>query len=72
MASPHLALGLAAASSFGAGFGLLLLPAMMPRGGASRSAPADYVRWSPTWFILALVLGAGFIVLLGPGLEHPS
>ncbi len=62
------ALGLAAASSFGGGLGLLRLPDMQ-RGLASKeSSPTLYLVWSAAWGIAAALVIAGFLVFVGPGL----
>jgi hypothetical protein len=70
--APALALSLAAASSFGAAFGMVRLPAIMRRNEASSTGPADYVRWNIAWLTLAVVVGAAFVIVLGPGLERVS
>lgn len=71
--APALALGLAAASSFGAAFGMVRLPAIMVRhNGPRMTGPADYVRWNIAWLTLAVAFGAAFIFVLGPGLERSS
>jgi hypothetical protein len=63
------AIGLAAASSFGAGFGLLRLPDMQ-RGLAPReSSPSSYLTWNTGWGIAAAVTIALFIFFVGPGLQ---
>jgi hypothetical protein len=69
MPSTVATLGLAAASSFGAGWGMLQLP-NMPRGVAvSDAAPAARLRFSPAWALVVAVVTAAFIFILGPGLE---
>jgi hypothetical protein len=63
------AVGLAAASSFGAGFGLLRLPDM-PRGWVAKEVlPSRYLSWSPIWGGAAVVTIVVFILFIGPGLR---
>lgn len=63
------AIALAAASSFGAGFGLLRLPDIQ-RGLAPReSLPSVYVTWGTAWGIGAAVTIALFIFFVGPGIR---
>jgi hypothetical protein len=69
---PVLALGLAAASSFGGALGMVRLPSMMQRYSARTTSPTDYVRWNIAWLTLSVIVGAAFIFVLGPGLERPS
>lgn len=61
------AVGLAVASSFGAGFGMLRLPDMQRRM-TSRPAPGIHIEWSTGWAFAALVVIAAFF-LIGRGLE---
>jgi hypothetical protein len=63
------AVGLAAASSFGAGFGLLRLPDMQSGLTLKESLPSVYLAWSTAWGIAAAVTIALFLFLIGPGLE---
>ena len=63
------AIGLAVASSFGAGLGLLFLP-MMQRGIAAReSSPTVYVDWSAAWGVVIAVAMGLFLFYIGPGLK---
>lgn len=64
-----IAVGLAAASSFGAGFGMLRLPAMQSAITKSPLWPAVFIRWSAGWMLAALLVVAVFLLLIGPGLE---
>lgn len=65
------AIGLAAASSFGGGFGLLRLPDMQ-RGMASKDrSPTVYLIWSATWGIAAALVIVVFLLFIGPGLKSP-
>lgn len=70
--APGLALGLAAVSSFGAGFGIVRLPHM--QRGTAIGAPVlgSYVRWNIGWVVAATVVGATFMFVLGPGLGERS
>ncbi len=63
------AIGLAAASSFGGGAGILGLPDMQ-RGMTSKgSSPTVYLRWSAAWGVIAAVVIVVFLLFIGPGLE---
>jgi hypothetical protein len=62
-------IGLAAASSFGAGLGMLGLPAMQ-RGVAIRAPGSTvYLGWSVTWVMAAALVVVAFLIFIGPGLE---
>lgn len=63
------AVGLAAASSFGAGFGMLRLPAMQRAMTSSPLQPGVFISWSAGWALGALVVIAAFLLVIGPGLE---
>jgi hypothetical protein len=64
------AIGLAAASSFGSGLGMLWLPDMQ-RGMALRApAPSVYLRWSASWAVAAVIVVVAFLFLIGPGLTQ--
>ncbi len=63
------AIGLAAASSFGAGFGMLRLPAMQRAMTISPLRPGVFITWSLGWALAALVVIAAFLLVIGPGLE---
>jgi hypothetical protein len=63
------AIGLAAASSFGAGFGLLRLPDMQRGWVAKEVLPTRYLSWSPIWGSAAAVTIVVFILFIGPGLR---
>lgn len=66
------AIGMAAASSFGGGFGLLWLP-YMQRGMASKGpSPTVYINWNATWGVAAAVVIVVFLLFIGPGLKWPS
>ena len=55
------AIGLAAASSFGGGLGILSLPAMQ-RGMASKGrSPTVYLNWSAAWGVVAAVVIVVFL-----------
>lgn len=62
------AIGLAAASSFGAGFGLLRLPNMQ-RGLPDETSPARYLTWNALWGIAAALTILLFLFFIGPGLR---
>jgi hypothetical protein len=62
------AVGLAAASSFGAAFGMLRL-ADMQRRMTPRPSPGIHIAWSAGWALAALVVIAAFLLVIGPGLE---
>jgi hypothetical protein len=63
------AVGLAAASSFGAGVGMLRLPAMQGAMTLSPLRPGVFITWSAGWAVAALVVIAAFLLIIGPGLE---
>ena len=63
------AIGMAVASSFGAGTGLLFLPNVL-RGMALRAPkPAGYLTWSTAWVLAAAAVLVAFLFYIGPGLE---
>jgi hypothetical protein len=62
------AIALAAASSFGGGFGLLRLPDMQ-RGLLKTGSPTLYLTWNTPWGIAAAVTIALFLVFVGPGIK---
>jgi hypothetical protein len=62
-------IGLAAASSFGAGFGMLRLPDMQRGMTAKVLLPDVHIRWSAGWALAAMALIAAFLWLIGPGIE---
>ena len=66
--APGVALGLAAASSFGAGFGMLCLPQLPHRPAMRSPLPGSNIRRSVAWIVAAIVVGAGFVLVLGPGI----
>jgi hypothetical protein len=71
--APGTALGLAAASSFGAGFGMLRLRELQRRVAIGAPVPGRYIRRSFAWVVAAIVVGAGFVFVLGPGIgERPG
>jgi hypothetical protein len=63
-----LALGLAAASSFGAGCGMVAMPRLRRRMAIQTLPPVEYIEWNVAWAISATAVAASFIFLLGPGL----
>ncbi|HEY6621230.1 MAG TPA: hypothetical protein VIY68_16910 [Steroidobacteraceae bacterium] len=63
------AIALAAASSFGAGFGLLRLPNMQRGLTLRESLPGVYLTWSTAWGIGAVVTIALFVFVVGPGIR---
>jgi hypothetical protein len=60
--------GLAMASSFGAGSGIFGLPPMAHRRSLRTSSPAQYLRWSAAWGIVAGAVFLLFLCIIGPGL----
>jgi len=62
-------IGLAAASSLGAGLGMFRLPAMQPRVAIGAPETSVYLSWSATWVLAAVVVVAGFLIFIGPGLQ---
>ncbi len=63
------AIGLAVASSFGAGTSLLFLP-LMQRGIKLRDSPPTVnVEWSASWGIAIMVAIGAFLIYVGPGLK---
>lgn len=61
-----IAIGLAAASSFGAGLGMLWLPDMQRVMTLSAPAPSVYLSWSAAWAVVVVV---AFLFFIGPGLK---
>jgi hypothetical protein len=70
--APDVALGLAAASSFGAGFGMVRLRELRHRISSTDPLPAAYIRRSVAWMAAAILAGAGFVLVLGPGIGGQS
>jgi hypothetical protein len=62
------AIGLAAASSFGAGLGLLRLPDMQRGLILKATSPTVYVTWSIAWGIAAAIAIVIFLFFVGPGI----
>ena len=60
---------LAAASSLGAGFGMLRLPAMQRRVATGAPRSSVYLGWNVIWVLAAAVVVAAFLIYIGPGLE---
>ncbi len=63
------AFGLAVASSFGGGLGMLWLPDMQRGMASSAPAPGVYLSWSAAWAAAAAVVIAAFLLFIGPGLQ---
>jgi hypothetical protein len=63
------AIGLAAASSFGAGFGLLRLPHMQRGLPSNETSPTRYLTWNAGWGVAAAVTIMLFLFFVGPGLR---
>jgi hypothetical protein len=63
------AIGLAAASSFGGGLGLLRLPDMHRGMASNGSSPAVYLNWSAAWGVAVAVVIVVFLFYIGPGLR---
>ena len=63
------AIGLAAASSFGAGFGLLRLPDMQRGLPSNKTSPARYLTWNAVWGVAGAVTIMLFLFFIGPGLQ---
>lgn len=61
--------GFAAASSLGAGIGLLRLPDMQRGVAAKGTVPSAYLNWSAAWGVAAAVVIAMLLLLVGPGLK---
>jgi hypothetical protein len=68
--APGVALGLAAASSFGAGCGMLRLPDMQRQMPMRTTIAGGYLSWSVGWVLAALVVVAAFLFIIGPGVER--
>jgi hypothetical protein len=67
---PHgVAIGLAAASSFGGGVGLVRLPDMQRGMVLKAPSPAVYLNWSTAWGVAAAAVVVIFLFFIGPGLE---
>jgi len=62
------AIGLAAASSFGADLGLLRLPDMQHGMAPTEHSPSVYVEWSTAWGVAVSVVVVVFLFFIGPGL----
>jgi len=69
MPSTLATLGLAAASSFGAGWGMSQLPYMRRGAATNDAATAAHLRFSLVWALAAAAAAAAFIFALGPGLK---
>jgi hypothetical protein len=69
MPSLGIALELAAASSFGGGWGMLFLPGMLNAGHTSASIANSGLHRSVGWIIAGAIVGVAFILVLGRGLE---
>jgi hypothetical protein len=63
------ALGLAAASSFGGAWGIVLLPHMQRGIHARGASPPVYVNRSAAWECAAAAVTIGFLFFIGPGIE---
>jgi hypothetical protein len=63
------AIGLAAASSFGGGFGLLRLPDMQRGLTVKADSPTAYLTWSMAWGTGAAITIALFVFFVGPGIR---
>jgi hypothetical protein len=63
------AIGLAAASSFGGGLGLLGLPEMQRGMRSTGSSPGVYLNWSASWGVAASLVIVVFLMFIGPGLQ---
>jgi hypothetical protein len=64
-------IGLAAASSLGAGLGMLPLPAMQRSVAIEGPLMSVYVSWSVSLVLTAAVVVAAFLIFIGPGLVWP-
>jgi len=62
------ALGMAVASSFGAGWGLFRLPDMIRGMSLERTSPKVSINWSAAWGIAAAAVIVAFLFFIGPGL----
>lgn len=62
-------LGLALASSFGAGSGMFGLPPMSRYTSLRISPPAQYVQWNAAWGAVAGMVVLLFLFCIGPGLR---
>jgi hypothetical protein len=69
MPSTGITVGLAAVSSFGAGWGMLMLPRMMGAGQTGVPVPDTSLQRNIAWILAAGVVGVAFILVLGRGLE---
>jgi hypothetical protein len=63
------AIGLAAASSFGAGLGMLWLPDLPSEKGLDILSPTVYLEWSAAWGAAAALVVVAFLFFIGPGLK---
>jgi hypothetical protein len=69
--APGTAIGLAALSSFGSGFGVVRVPDLQRREVVKTAGVGAYVARSLPWVAAALVAGAVFVFILGPGVGAP-
>ena len=67
--SPSLILLSGAGASFGLNFGLLFLPAMVADKASSQTLATRPMPFSLLWLVVALVVSALFIGVLGPGVR---
>jgi hypothetical protein len=63
------AMGLAAASSFGGGLGTVRLQDMQRGMALKEPSPTVYLNWSPAWGVAAAVVVVFFLFFIGPGLK---
>jgi hypothetical protein len=63
------AIGMAVLSSFGAGTGMLFLPAMQFGIASKERSPTVYLNWSAAWGVAAAAVIAAFLFFIGPGLK---
>jgi hypothetical protein len=61
-------LGIAVASSFGAGWGVFRLPDMIRGMALQRPSPTVYVSRNAAWGVAAAVVIVAFLFFIGPGL----
>jgi hypothetical protein len=57
-------------AAFGGSSGLMWADALVPRTPATQ--PVLFVRRDRVWWIAALIIGVGYIAVLGPGVRFPS
>jgi len=69
--SPVLILTSGVGASFGLNLGLLFVPGIVAARAHNRTGTGRPMPFSPLWLCLALIVGAAFVAILGPGIRLP-